>query len=153
MKWNFFPLFQVLLLPFFSKERASLVVFEKYTWEYFQKYLRAYWTGQSQTGLIYPPVVLTQGCRLKSRVFQSMHNFSDKLPSESNRVVTNIISSTFFLNINIKKNLINIIMTQGDINCGAYFQTDFILNYFKFPQNFSNFLSNSPFPPSPAGRQ
>ena len=32
---------------------------------------------------------------------------------------------------------------QGDINCGASSQADFILNYS---------LSNSPFPPSPAGR-
>ena len=42
-------------------------------------------------------------------------------------------------------------LDQGDINCGTSSQTDFILNYFlsNFP---SNFLSNSPFPPSPAGR-
>ena len=36
---------------------------------------------------------------------------------------------------------------QGDINGGASSQADFILNYF-----LSNLLSNSPFPPSPAGR-
>ena len=36
---------------------------------------------------------------------------------------------------------------QVDINCGASSQADFILNYF-----LSNFLSNSPFLPSPAGR-
>ena len=46
---------------------------------------------------------------------------------------------------------------QVDFNCGASSQADFILNYFllnlpKFPQIFSNFLSNSPFPPSPTGR-
>ena len=36
---------------------------------------------------------------------------------------------------------------QGGFNCGASSQADFFLNYF-----LSNFLSNSPFPPSPAGR-
>ena len=36
---------------------------------------------------------------------------------------------------------------QGDFNCGASSQADFILNYF-----LSNFLSNSPFPPSLTGR-
>ena len=36
---------------------------------------------------------------------------------------------------------------QSDINCGASFQADFILNYY-----LSNFFSNSPFPPSPADR-
>ena len=42
-------------------------------------------------------------------------------------------------------------LDQGDINFGASSQADFILNHFlsKFP---SNFLSNSPSPPSPAGR-
>ena len=35
---------------------------------------------------------------------------------------------------------------QGDFNCGASSQADFILNHF-----LSNFLSNSPFPPRPAG--
>ena len=48
---------------------------------------------------------------------------------------------------------------QGDFNCGASpHQADFILNYFLsdflvFLQVFSNFLSNSPFPPRLAGRQ
>ena len=46
---------------------------------------------------------------------------------------------------------------QGGFYCGVPFRADFILNYFlskflKFPQMFLNFLSNSPFPPSPAGR-
>ena len=36
--------------------------------------------------------------------------------------------------------------TQGDFDCGASFQADFILNYFL--SNSSIFLSNSPFPPS-----
>ena len=50
----------------------------------------------------------------------------------------------------IRDAIINIkIVTQlqGDINCGASSQADFILNYF-----LSNFLSNSPFPPSLAGK-
>ena len=48
-------------------------------------------------------------------------------------------------------------ISQGDFNCRASSQADFILNYFlsnflKFLHISSNFLSNSPFPPSPAGR-
>ena len=45
------------------------------------------------------------------------------------------------------KNITSKCHIQGDINCGASPQPDFILNYF-----LSNFLSNSPYPPSPAGR-
>ena len=45
------------------------------------------------------------------------------------------------------KNITTKCQIQGDIYCGAFSQADFILNYFP-----SNFLSNSPFPPSPAGR-
>ena len=45
------------------------------------------------------------------------------------------------------KNITTKCQIQGDIYCGAFSQADFILNYFP-----SNFLSNSPFPPSLAGR-
>ena len=41
------------------------------------------------------------------------------------------------------ENLVITMLREGDFNCGASSQDDFILNYF---------LSNSPFPPSPAGR-
>ena len=44
-------------------------------------------------------------------------------------------------------------ISQGDFNCRASSQADFILNYFlsnvlNFPQISPNFLSNSPFPTS-----
>ena len=51
-----------------------------------------------------------------------------------------------------KKKLLRMDRWQGDINCGASSQDDFILNYF-LSNLLSNFLSNSPSPPSPAGRQ
>ena len=46
---------------------------------------------------------------------------------------------------------------QGDFNCGGSPKPDYILNYFlsnflAFPQVSSNFLSNSPSPPSLAGK-
>ena len=51
--------------------------------------------------------------------------------------------------------VIHIELSKGDFNCGASSKADFILNYFlskflNFPKISSNFLSNSPLPPSPA---
>ena len=63
--------------------------------------------------------------------------------------------------LSINQSFLSLSDKQGGFHYGASYQADFILNYFlsnflskfaNFPEISSNFLSNSPFPPSPSDR-